>query len=209
MNDQSFEPGPASGPQSPPDVEMQLIIEEYKSTRSILGKNIDIMERTEILSIGAVGSAIAFSISQKGSGLFIYSAIIPLFVTILGYMRFIALDQTIAIYNAYLLQYECCYRRLGLTKFFQDSRDRIKGDNLWGWSLLSSRIFTLGVLTASAVFYLIANLCGKKGDLTHLNWLDWGGSIVGAIFASVALACLHYKMLKSAKSLILTAARTS
>jgi RNase P/RNase MRP subunit p29 len=37
-------------------IEDKLLIEEYKSCRELIGRNIDIIEKTEVYAVGAAGA---------------------------------------------------------------------------------------------------------------------------------------------------------
>lgn len=99
----------------------KLLIEEYKSCRELIKTNIEIIEKSEIYAVGAVGAIAVFSISSSIEVVAKVSAWIPLAIALLGLVRFIGVDSTIDKINNYLVQVETQHPKLQWTSFYRAS----------------------------------------------------------------------------------------
>jgi hypothetical protein len=84
------------------DIAERLLIEEYKSCRELIAKNIDIMEKTEIYAVGASAAIMLFSLSATVRTVGIVSAWLPAVIAFLGFARFIGIDDVIDKINDYI-----------------------------------------------------------------------------------------------------------
>lgn len=103
-----------------------LIIEEYKSCRGLIIKNIEIMEKFEIYSVFAIAISLAFSISisHKKYKFYDISTIIPIFISVFGFIKYISLDKAIGIYNKYLINTEQQVVTIDLSSFFKNQNNK-------------------------------------------------------------------------------------
>jgi hypothetical protein len=60
------------------NVEDTLLVEEYKSCRDLIKTNIEIIEKSEVYAVGAVGAIAVFSLSSSVPIVATVSAWIPL-----------------------------------------------------------------------------------------------------------------------------------
>ena len=97
----------------------KLLIEEYKSCRDLIGKNIDIIEKTEIYAVGASAGLFVFSLSSTVKTVAVASAWLPLLIAALGIVRFWGLDDTIDKINNYLVTLEKKYSSINWTTFYR------------------------------------------------------------------------------------------
>jgi hypothetical protein len=101
-------------------VDDQLLVEEYKSCRDLIAKNIDIMEKTEVYAVGASAAIIVFSLSATVRAVGVVSAWLPLVIAILGFVRFLGLDDTIDKINNHLIELERKYASINWTTFYRE-----------------------------------------------------------------------------------------
>lgn len=112
------------------ELNKDLIIAEYSACRDILSKNIDIMEKFEIYSVGAIAASMVFLLNLCFEDInFIEQLknhpdirrifLIPFVISLFGLMKFYSLDSVIGVYNDYLEKLECTYGVLGLTTHFR------------------------------------------------------------------------------------------
>ena len=77
------------------EINDQLLIEEYKSCRDLILKNIDIMEKNEIYATGACAAIFVFSLQTSDHLVSKITARVPLLIAALGWLRFYGLDDVI------------------------------------------------------------------------------------------------------------------
>ena len=97
----------------------QLAIEEYKSLRSLIEKNIDIMEKNEVYALGAAGALFVFSISATSRPVALAAAWTPLLIAFVGWLRFLGLDKAIDITNDYFLYKEIQYGEIEWVSWYK------------------------------------------------------------------------------------------
>lgn len=102
----------------------KLLIEEYKSCRELIAKNIDIIERTEVYAVAAAAALFVFSLSATNKTIAVVSAWMPLVVAILGLMRFRGIDDTIDKINSYFIKLEGRYATIGWTTFYREKNKK-------------------------------------------------------------------------------------
>jgi hypothetical protein len=98
----------------------QLLVEEYKSCRDLIIKNIDIIEKTEVYAVGASAAIFVFSLSATARTVGVLSAWLPLVIAILGFMRFLGLDDTIDKINNHLVNLEKKHKSINWTTFYRE-----------------------------------------------------------------------------------------
>ena len=103
------------------DARNNLLIEEYKSCRDLIKTNIDIMEKLEVYSIGAIAAVTTFALSKDNSTVEGVAIWLPLVITVAGFIRFLGVDSTIGKINDYLKGIEGSYGSLGWTSFYRRS----------------------------------------------------------------------------------------
>lgn len=109
-----------------PTSEGSLIIEEYKSCRELIGRNIEIIEKNEVFVVGACGAVFIYSLSASSHQVATLTSWLPVIISILGYIRYYGLDKTISFINDYLMALERGYPSLGWTGFYRfKNQDRI------------------------------------------------------------------------------------
>src|SRR6266481_5258942 len=101
------------------NVSDQLLVEEYKSCRDLIAKNIDIIEKTEVYAVGASAAIIVFSLSATIRTVGVVSAWLPLVIAVLGFVRFLGLDDTIDKINNHLINLEGKYDSINWTTFYR------------------------------------------------------------------------------------------
>lgn len=117
-----------------PDLEISgykesLIIEEYKSCRDAIIKNIEIMEKFEIYCVSAIAISLSFSISisisilKNNHNLYDISTITPFAISVFGLIKYMSLDNAIGIYNKYLRSTEDQISTIDLSTFFKKNND--------------------------------------------------------------------------------------
>jgi hypothetical protein len=107
------------------DVQGDLVVEEYKSCRELLSKNIDIIEKTEVYAAGAAAAASAFCLSSTVDAVAKSSCWLPLIVSVLGLVRFVGIDATIGKINNHLVSMENTYPAISWTKSYRQ-QNKIK-----------------------------------------------------------------------------------
>jgi hypothetical protein len=102
------------------DIAVKLLIEEYKSCRDLIAKNIDIIEKTEFYAVGSSAAVAVFSISQTERLICLTASYLPLAIAILGLLRFLGIDSTIRKINNYLIDVEKRYKsQIGWTHSYR------------------------------------------------------------------------------------------
>jgi hypothetical protein len=99
-----------------PSINDELLIEEYKSCRELILKNIDIMERNEVYATGACAAIFVFSLQAGNYLVSIISVWLPPIIAFLGYLRFRGLDDVIDKINGYLIKVEAAHEPLNWTR---------------------------------------------------------------------------------------------
>lgn len=109
------------------DLSNQLIVAEYEQCRAALLKNIELMDKSEVFYLS--GSVIVAAYSAASNSHINYMTrqysqefmvlMLPIFILILGIIRFFVLDKTVYIYNQYLEAIESKNKYLNLTAFFR------------------------------------------------------------------------------------------
>lgn len=131
-------------------VGQKLLIEEYKSCRDLIKTNIEIIEKSEVYAVGAVGAIVVFSISSSVEMVAKVSAWIPSIIAGLGLVRFYGVDSTIDKINSYLVTIETTYPEIQWTTFYRTHNKRkvLKGTRYAIWIVLLGLGIGLGGLTA-------------------------------------------------------------
>jgi hypothetical protein len=106
------------------DIAEQLLIEEYKSCRELIAKNIDIIEKTEVGAVAACAAIFVFSLSASTRAVAIVSAWLPLVIAILGFLRFYGLDDTIDKINSRFVELEKIYKLIHWTTFYREKNKK-------------------------------------------------------------------------------------
>ena len=118
---------------------------EYEFCQKLLIENISILEKTEVYATGAIAAAFAFSVSAQEPFVAYISATIPIFVALIGYLRWRGLDSTIKTINDYLEILGAGLPNGGWTKYYRANRSlELRRSRKWIWSLL---------ITLSAMFF--------------------------------------------------------
>ena len=128
------------------NAQADILKEEYVACRDLILKNIELLEKTEIVIIIAAATSAAFSITFYTNGVqskifrmhqSLYSvtylmAFLPIVITYFGVLRFMITDRAIGIYNDYIEQIEAVYsfnvgniRLINLTNFFRERNRRL------------------------------------------------------------------------------------
>lgn len=147
------------------EVKDNLVVEEYKYVRDMIKTNIDIMEKNESLILVSMAAIYGFFLKDFNfdSGIFQISSAIPLFLSIIGFIRYNALNEVIGIYNNYINKLEEKYPdSIGWTRFYRaeklsQNKKLLKDsrDTLW-WALM---IGSCMIFVGSNVGLLIKSLC--------------------------------------------------
>lgn len=104
--------------------EHKLLVEEYKSCRELIAKNIDIIERTEVYAVGACAAIFVFSLSATVKGVAIASAWLPVVIAVLGLVRFWGLDDTIDKINSYFITIENRFETIKWTTYYREKNKK-------------------------------------------------------------------------------------
>lgn len=102
-----------------PNANDGLLVEEYKSCRELILKNIDIMEKTEVYATGACAAIFVFSLQSSDHIVSVITAWLPVFITMLGFLRFYGLDDVIDKINGHLVELETRNPPLNWTKYYR------------------------------------------------------------------------------------------
>lgn len=94
-----------------------LASEEYQSCRNLFLENVRAIERNEIYCIGASAVVIVFALAQQALATALPAAFVPLFVNILGRMRFIGFGIIASTLNDYLQKLEEADASIGWVSF--------------------------------------------------------------------------------------------
>ena len=121
-----------------PDVNDGLLIEEYKSCRELILKNIDIMEKTEVYATGACAAIFVFSLQSSDRIVSVVTAWLPIIITILGILRFYGLDDVIDKINGHLIELERAHPPLNWTTYYRanNSSKALKKTRYGFWAAL-------------------------------------------------------------------------
>jgi hypothetical protein len=106
------------------DDEGKLLIEEYKSCRELIAKNIDIIEKTEVYAVGAWAAVFVFSLSSTVRAVAVASAWLPLVIAGLGFVRFYGLDDTIDKINNHFIALEKKFDSINWTTFYREQNKK-------------------------------------------------------------------------------------
>src|SRR5271170_2257343 len=68
------------------ELDEQLLVEEYKSCRELILKNIDIMEKNEVYATGACAAIFVFSLQTSDHLVSKITAWLPLLIAALGWL---------------------------------------------------------------------------------------------------------------------------
>lgn len=127
----------------------QLLIEEYKSCRELILKNIEIMEKNEIYAIGACAALFVFSLQTPDHLVSVVTGWLPLIIVILGWLRFFSLDYVIKRINGYLVEVERDNPPLRWTTYYRaNNQPKVLK---WARNLLW---LALGATTLAGAIYL-------------------------------------------------------
>jgi hypothetical protein len=125
----------------------KLLVEEYKSCRDLIGKNIDIIEKTEVYALGAIACIFVFSLSSTERIVSVAAAWLPMVISFLGLVRFIGLDNTIDKINLYLISVEQKYGSINWTTFHKAANTKkvLKKTRYCFWITLPIVSFPFGL----------------------------------------------------------------
>jgi hypothetical protein len=136
-------------------IEERLLIEEYKSCRDLIARNIDIIERTEVYAVGAAAASATFSLAATDSLLSDATCWIPLAISLLGLIRYIGIDSTIHKINNYLEEVERKYPLLGWTRSYRKQNK---------WKILKATRYVIwGVSVAASIGFAGYTLVVRPG----------------------------------------------
>lgn len=131
----------------------KLAVEEYKSCRDLIAKNIEIIEKNEVYAVGSSAAVAVFSISQHDRLVCLAASYLPLAISILGFLRFFGVDQTIRKINNYLVTVERRHEALmGWTQFYR-AANKLKWLK-WSRYLIWGILFFLSVV----FIYIVHNI---------------------------------------------------
>ena len=99
--------------------ESDLLVEEYKSCRELIKKNIEIIESNEIYIVGASGASAIFYLTSSADTAAYVAAWLPLVLSLVGFLRYTGLDQTIHTIDDYLVSLETKFPALGYTSYYR------------------------------------------------------------------------------------------
>jgi hypothetical protein len=130
-------------------VGQKLLVEEYKSCRDLIQTNIEIIEKSEVYAVGAVGAIAVFSLSSSVEMVAKVTSWIPLIIACLGIVRFYGVDSTIDKINNYLVTVEASHPEINWTTFYREHNKRkiLKSTRYAIWIILIGLGIGLGVLT--------------------------------------------------------------
>ena len=117
----------------------RLAIEEYKSCRDLIAKNIDIIEKNEVYGVGAAGAVAVFSLSATDRTVCLVGSYLPLAISVVGLVRYFGIDRTIHKINNYLEGVEARYEGvLGWTRSYRSANKVrwLKGSRYLIWTIL-------------------------------------------------------------------------
>ena len=122
-----------------------LVIEEYRACRDLIGRNIEIIERNEVYVVGACAVVFVFSIDKGDNLLTLITAFLPLALALIGRKRYIALDETISTINKYLIIQETRYGAISYSSYYEGHKKRHNLGNacrsVWTILIWASLIF--------------------------------------------------------------------
>jgi lysylphosphatidylglycerol synthetase-like protein (DUF2156 family) len=102
------------------DVSDALLVEEYKSCRELLKINIDIIEKSEVYSVGAAAATVVYCLSSTVEIVSKTACWLPLVISLLGLVRFVGIDATINKINNHLVNIEAAYPKISWTQFYRE-----------------------------------------------------------------------------------------
>lgn len=105
-------------------IQNELLVEEYRSCRDLIAKNIDIIEKTEVYAVGASAAIFVFSLSSTTKTIAVASAWLPLVIALLGFLRFRGIDDTIDKINNYLMKIEKKVETINWTTFYRENNKK-------------------------------------------------------------------------------------
>jgi hypothetical protein len=100
------------------ELDEQLLVEEYKSCRELILKNIDIMEKNAVYVTGACALIFVFSLQANGHIVSVIAALLPPVIACLGWWRFRGLNDVIDKINGYLAKLEKSHPPLNWTTYY-------------------------------------------------------------------------------------------
>jgi hypothetical protein len=125
-------------------IEEQLLVEEYKSCRELILKNIDIIEKTAIYAIGACAAIGVYSLQASDRVVADITILLAPIVAILGWLHFAAMDEIISKINGHLMETEEKHPALNWTHYYRANNRPKKLKNL-------RHAFWLTLLAASII----------------------------------------------------------
>jgi hypothetical protein len=152
------------------DTEKDLVIEEYKACRELIGRNIEIIERNEVYVVGACAVVMVFAIDKGENILTIIIPFLPLVLAIIGLKRYVALDATISRIDKYIKKQESKYKIIGYTHHYESSDPNPRLGNarrsVWHVLILATSVFAL--YKTYAVINPLKDVCGECPRLAFL-----------------------------------------
>ena len=143
-----------------------LILENYKDCRSLLQKNIDIMERNETYVIGAIAAVITFGLGQQEKTVFFAQASLVPLLAALGASRWLGLRHVIHIGDSYSRQLEEKLPVTGWATYYSAHRLGILGRSREAvWAL----VVILSILWSAACWKWPSAFLQKGTVSTHAS----------------------------------------
>jgi hypothetical protein len=128
----------------------------------LIGRNIEIIERSEVYAIGATSAIAVFCLSLSASQITVARTAcwMTLIIPILGLVRFIGIDDTIDKINNYLVELEGKHPSIWWTAFYM-TQNKCK-------ILKKSRYAIWGVLIVFSIVFIVFIYCvGPLGRPPH------------------------------------------
>ncbi|MDN3592403.1 hypothetical protein [Methylobacterium adhaesivum] len=153
----------ARGARKKPETETEkdLVIEEYKSCRELIGRNIEIIERNEVYVIGACAVIIIFTIDKGNNLLTFCAAWLPLVLAYVGLRRYQALDSTIDLIDKYIEKQENTYKVIGYTSYYanRNPTHQLGKARLKVWTILIRAMIAFALYKSYAVINPLQDVC--------------------------------------------------
>lgn len=143
------------------ETEKDLVIEEYKSCRELIGRNIEIIERNEIYVVGACAVIVVFTIDKGSNLLTLGAAWLPLVLARVGRTRYEALDSTIGIINNYIKIQERSYRSIGYSTYYEvhNPSHQLGKARLKVWTMLTRAMLIFALYKSYTVANPLKDIC--------------------------------------------------
>nr|WP_201728515.1 hypothetical protein [Acidocella sp. C78] len=143
-----------------------LKVEEYSGVRRIIELNAYSMDGLERFCIGASGAIFAFIFSVEGRQDFKpYIALLPLTITLYGYLRFFWQDKIVGFCNEFLVIH---YPQIKFTEYFRNKNKNILFHSRNGvWIILSLIGFFAGLIA------IVKYSCGEIEEAILVSFISF------------------------------------